>query len=97
MGVPIVFPNPVTGGGDQVQVAVPLGRDSEWLKVEVFTVAYRKVLERDLGPSRAGTRQSTWHPLDLKMEGGRPLANGVYYLRVTTEGGSATGKFLVLR
>jgi len=97
VGQPIVFPNPVTGPGDNVQVAIPLGHDSAWVKVEIFTVAYRKVLERDLGPSRAGTGITTWHRLVLWGSGEGNLANGVYYLKVTTEHGAAMGKFLVLR
>ena len=33
----------------------------------------------------------------LTGRGGNPLANGIYYVVVTTNAGKATGKLLVLR
>jgi hypothetical protein len=60
----------------------------------VFTTAYRKILEENLGSMPAGMNNVA---LTLRDSKGKPLANGVYYLVVTTEEGRAIGKLVIMR
>jgi uncharacterized repeat protein (TIGR01451 family) len=94
---PVVFPNPVDGRTESVQVLIPLGQDAGEVKVQVFTTAYRKVLEKSLGSMKAGTGSSNVRSLELRDLKGKKLANGVYYLVVATHQGKAIGKFLIVR
>ena len=107
---PIVFPNPSSGSAVSVQIG--LGSDALDVKLQVFTTAYRKIMEKDLGPMQAGgginassvratagnlIGRNNTVLLELKDAKGKPLANGVYYIVVLTEKGKAIGKFLILR
>jgi len=79
-------------------VKIALGVFTENVKLQVFTTAYRKILEKDLGPMQAGTGKQNWGTLELRDEKGSRLANGVYYIVCrTANGASATGKLLVLK
>jgi hypothetical protein len=90
---PIAYPNPLEGG-ETVMVSVPLGEDAESVLLQVFTTAYRKILEENLGSMPAGMNNVA---LTLRDSKGKPLANGVYYIVITTEKGRAIGKFVVIR
>jgi hypothetical protein len=63
------------------------------VRVEIYTLAFRKVQDHSYGPMPSGT------PIPIQLTGpsGNPLANGVYYVVVTTSSGRAVGKLLVLR
>jgi hypothetical protein len=63
------------------------------VRVEIYTLAFRKVQDHSYGPMPSGT------PITIQLTGpsGDPLANGVYYLVVTVNGQRAIGKLLVLR
>jgi hypothetical protein len=90
---PIAYPNPVEDG-ETVMVSVPLGEAADSVLLQVFTTAYRKILEEELGAMTAGVHGVA---LTLRDSKGKPLANGVYYLVVTTEKGKAIGKILIVR
>jgi flagellar hook assembly protein FlgD len=60
----------------------------------IFTVAGRKVMDKDLGPQGAGIVQWDWAPKD---QAGRPLANGLYFVRLTTEENKTILKWLLYR
>jgi hypothetical protein len=60
----------------------------------VFTTAYRKILEQELGSLSAGVNTVA---LTLRDSKDKPLANGVYYVVVTTTNGRAIGKFIIMR
>jgi len=95
VGTPIVFPNPAVG--NEFTILIPLGRDSAEVRLKIFTTAYRKVADVALGTMAAGFGPGNRRNLPLRDSRGRRLANGVYYLVVTTEWGTATGKMLVLK
>jgi hypothetical protein len=94
---PVAYPNPMSGDGDTVMVKIPLGTSVANAKLQVFTTAYRKILEKDLGAMEAGTGLKNCKPLTLRDAKGKRLSNGVYYLVVTTEKGHAIGKLLIIR
>jgi hypothetical protein len=68
------------------------------VKVQLYTVAFRKVFEKKypgqaagqdcLISNRSGQLVDTW---------GNPLSSGLYYVVVTTNSGRTIGKMLVLR
>jgi hypothetical protein len=86
-----LYPNPVTGS--TVKILPPYYTGVSNVRVEVYTLAFRKIIERTYDSLPAGT--------DISMElvglTGNTLANGVYYVVVTVDGMHATGKLLVLR
>ncbi|HET9869786.1 MAG TPA: hypothetical protein VFR02_04750 [bacterium] len=67
---------------------------SAWVRVEVFTTAFRKVDEVDLSNLPAGPQRVT---LPLTDRHGAALANGLYYVLVLNSQGRAIGKLLVAR
>lgn len=85
---PVLFPNPATG--DQVKLALPYGQDT---KVSIYTTSYRMVREIKVGLVQPGTVLT----IDLSDKVGSALANGVYYVVVTTLNSRWTGKLLILR
>jgi hypothetical protein len=66
---------------------------SSSVKIQVFTLAFRKVREINLAQVAAGTELN----LTLNDDWGNILANGLYYLLVTTNQGRRIGKLLILR
>ena len=61
--------------------------------VKIFTLAFRLVVEADFQQVPSGTAVA----VNLTSRWGTPLADGLYYVVVTTHGGKNTGKLLVLR
>jgi O-glycosyl hydrolase len=88
--LPVVYPNPVSGG--TVTVDPALTGTSE-VEVQIFTTAFRKVQDKTYGQVGAGQTVV----LELKDRSGTPLADGLYYLVVTTNQGRSILKLLVLR
>ena len=67
-------PNP---SGNRASFAVTLPRP-EWLRVEAFDIAGRKVKTVAFGEYSAGTFDLVW---DLRDDSGRPLDAGAYMVR----------------
>ena len=91
IGPPIVYPNPAPGGDCQVQFT--LGNSGD-IRFQLFTTAFRKMLDRPLGTLPAGVYNVN---LDLKDEWGSRLANGIYYVVVSNGKKHAVGKLLVIK
>jgi mannan endo-1,4-beta-mannosidase len=91
VSTPILFPNPVTG--PIVNILPPSFSGELNIRVEVFTLAFRKVLDITFPQVSSGTVVT----LNLTGKGGRPLSNGLYYVVVETNGKKATEKLLVIR
>ena len=85
--------NPVTGPGP-VRVQVNLQQPTSWLKIKVYSLAFRMVNEENFQNLPAGPNDL---PLALADKGGGELANGLYYLEATTPQGHSMGKWLILR
>jgi hypothetical protein len=86
-----IFPNPAHGATVEILPAAYTGVSN--VRVEVYTVAFRKVQDTTYSSVSSGM------PVELNLvnKWGDPLANGIYYLVVTTKGGKSTGKLLILR
>jgi hypothetical protein len=89
-GKPVVFPNPSNGG--PVQVLPPAYRGLSGIKIQLFTIAFRKVKEQTYPPQAYGP--VTVIPDD---NWGNPLASGLYYLVITGDFGRSVTKLLILR
>jgi|GEM_PF-1619410 len=86
--MPSLFPNPVTGG--TVSLYIPYGGD---VQVEVFTLAFRRVISKPLSHQPTGITVQ----LDLKDDWGGELSDGLYYLVLKSSGKRWVGKMLILR
>jgi hypothetical protein len=86
-----IYPNPVTG--TTVQILPPPYMGIANVRVEVFSLAFRKVKDETFYSIPSGTAVT----LTLIGRGGNLLANGIYYVVVTVNEQRATGKLLVLR
>lgn len=89
--VVVLYPNPVTGPA--VNVLAPAYSGSQDVRVEIFTLSFRKVLDETFPKVTSGTALN----VPLTDSFGHPLADGLYYVVVTVNGGHSTAKLLVLR
>jgi hypothetical protein len=89
---PVIYPNPVDGTAP-VNVRPPFFTGVSDVKVQIFTLAYRKVQEHTYKNLVVGQDC----PIKLVDEHNDLLANGLYYVVVTTNAGRTIGKMLVLR
>lgn len=88
-----IFNNPIkTPGPAIIQFTLKDPADSVVLKI--FSTAFRKVKEADLGSIPAGVTDIS---LDLSDDHGNLLANGLYYVVVTVGKDKAVGKMLLIR
>ena len=94
VGIPIVFPNPITGLGQPAQAQIYFKNSAHYGRLELFTVNFRKVEEIFIGDVNPGTITVS---LSLTDSGGINLANGLYYLVAKDSAGQAVGKMLILR
>jgi len=93
IGPPIIYPNPPTGSAPvSIQFLMPTAAAEVDLKV--FTTAFRKINQVSYPNIPAGLVTLS---LPVTDEKGAPLANGVYYVLVTTRQGHAIAKLLILR
>ncbi len=90
-GVIEIYPNP--GTGPTVQILPPPYLGLSNVRVEVYTLAFRKVKDETFDSIPSGTAIT----LTLTGRGGNNLANGIYYVTVTVNGKRTIGKLLVLR
>jgi len=86
-----LYPNPAPGS--TVNILPPPYSGVSNVRVEIYTVAFRKVLDETFDSVPSGTVVV----VTLTGRGGSVLSNGVYYLVVTTNSGRTLGKLLVLR
>lgn len=87
----VVYPNPVTS--PTVNIFPPTYSGVSNVEVEIFTLAFRKVLDETFPNVPAGT------PLKITLDDqwGHPLANGLYYVVVIVNGERSIAKLLILR
>jgi hypothetical protein len=86
-----IYPNPVTG--PTVNVLPPPYLGYSKVRVEIFTVNFRKVQDTTFDSVPSGTAVV----VSLTGWGGHFLANGLYYVVVTTNSGKTIGKLLILK
>lgn len=92
VSTPVIYPNPATGSGP-VSIRLPNYPGTATVTVKVFTTAFRMVNTFTLPSQEGGTDIA----LPLTNRSGAPLANGLYYVVVTTPDGRAIEKLLVTR
>ncbi len=90
--IPVIYPNPADGTVP-VRLRPPAFFGVSDVKVQIFTLAYRKVQETFYPRITSGTDCL----LPLVDKWGKPLADGLYYVVVHTSQGRTIGKLLVLR
>ncbi len=86
-----IYPNPVSGPTVNVLPPPYLGISN--VRVEIFTVNFRKVKDETFYNVPSGTAVT----VSLTGWGWNYLANGVYYVVVTTNSGKTIGKLLILK
>jgi hypothetical protein len=89
--VVVIYPNPAPGG--TVNILPPAYGGISNVRIEIFTAAFRKVQDEVFTNIPSGTAVT----IALTDRMGSPLANGVYYIVVTTSRGRAIGKLMILR
>jgi hypothetical protein len=87
----VIYPNPVTG--PTVNVLPPRYSGVQAVRIEIFTLSFRKVLDETFQDVASGTAIT----LPLKDQWGASLADGLYYVIVTVDGKRSIAKLLVLR
>jgi hypothetical protein len=87
----VLYPNPADGT-QPVTVSFPASGTSDG-KIQLFTTAFRKVLEIPLHAQGGGTNFS----FELKDQKRNLLASGLYYVVLTNSQGRQVLKLLVLR
>jgi hypothetical protein len=87
---PGIFPNPISVGNAVTLEAKLVGVSD--IRVKIFTVAFRKVLDLKFGNEPIGVRD-----LVIPFDQGGTLANGLYYLMVDIGGSRSVLKLLILR
>ncbi len=83
-------PNPFSGS-TRLRIGLPAEAD---VRLDVFDVAGRRVLAREIGRLNAGWRDLAF---DGRDERGQPLASGVYFYRVTAGRETMTHKMVIGR
>jgi hypothetical protein len=88
---PVLYPNPVSG--PTVDILLPPYTGLENIRVEIFTLSFRKVVDKTYFGVGGGT------PVVVVLTGssGRPLANGIFYVVVTVGGHRSIEKLMILR
>ncbi|HTC21129.1 MAG TPA: hypothetical protein VK859_09795, partial [bacterium] len=89
--VVVVYPNPVTG--PTVNVLPPAYTGTADVRIEIFTLGFRKVQDHIYSNIPDGTPVV----VELVDRFGTPLANGLYYVVVTVDGHRSIAKLLILR
>ena len=93
VSTPFIYPNPGNDSGP-VTVAVNIANSGDWAGMKLYTTAYRMVKHEKMENLTAGTNKLA---LDLNDDWGKPLANGIYYVVLTTPENKVVLKLLVLR
>jgi hypothetical protein len=92
VSTPVIYPNPARGP-DPVNIRLPNYLGVADIPVKVYTTVFRLVDKFTAYQMAGGSDVS----LPLTDQGGTPLANGLYYVSVTTPLGRSVEKLLVLR
>jgi len=94
---PVLYANPVTIGSS-TNLQLPMLSSPSNVKIQLFTVAFRKVQDVTIqnqvpgGPCACVTL-----PINLIDNWGNTLANGLYYVVITDADGTFTQKLLILK
>jgi len=87
----VIYPNPVKG----IMPVVLHGflNSTSDVKIQIYTLDFRKIQERVFSQAYAGADIE----LEIKDKWGATLANGLYFLSITTNQGRVIKKLLIAR
>ena len=88
----VIYPNPSSGTVPS-SLVIPLAASTD-VKIKIYTTAFRKVWEGDYS---AMSPPGQTVALPLRDAWGANLANGLYYVVVSTDQGTSKTKWLILR
>jgi hypothetical protein len=88
---PLIYPNPSTGR-NPVKVLVPLSSISD-VRIEIFTVSFRKISDRTYKNTIPGTILS----VSVTSQNETQLASGIYYIEVFAENKHWAAPLLIIR
>lgn len=86
------FPNPF-GNSTRVTYVIPDGGEPQTVRLQVFDASGRHLRTLARGPQPPGIHHVIW---DGKNSAGAKLANGLYFYRLTWDGGSQTRSVMLL-
>jgi len=86
-----IYPNPAPA--ETVYILPPYYSGVSNVRIEIFTLGFRKVIDLTMDSVPTGMAIT----VRLVNRFGNPLANGLYYVVVTTRNGRTTGKLLVIK
>jgi len=89
-----LYPNPLQGSGNPT-LQIYFSQPHDYVSVKVFTTAFRKVYDDRVDYVPAGT--FTYSIASARFKGGESIANGLYYVLVTTPSDRWLKKLLILR
>ena len=92
VNIPTLYPNPVRSG-NTASIALPGLKNQANVRVQVFTIKYRKIQDEIFPNVQPGSSVL----LVLADQKGSPLSNGLYYLVISYPGQRSTLKLLILR
>jgi hypothetical protein len=82
-------------GNNGTQIQIVFDEPHDYVTVKLYTIAFRKIYEDHVNYTPAGTFTYTVDP--SKFNGGPAIANGLYYVTITTPIRQWIEKLLVLR
>jgi hypothetical protein len=89
-----MFPNPIRGSnGTTLQII--FSEPHDYVTVKVYTISFRKIYEDRVNYAPAGP--FTYYVDPGKFKGNLSIANGLYYVTMTTPTQNWMVKLLVLR
>jgi flagellar hook assembly protein FlgD len=83
-------PNPFNG---RVTISYSIDHEAQ-VKVSIYTLSGRKVIDLFAGGESAGLHARTWDGCDAS---GSTVASGVYIYRISTSSRTLTGKFAMVK
>jgi hypothetical protein len=89
----VLYPNPVKNQ-EPVKLQLFFEGPNNSVNLKLFTVAFRKINAWEYNDLPQGVYE---FPIELKDEGGKPLANGLYYVVAEVNGERKIFKLIVLR
>ncbi len=89
------YPNPFSPSQESVRIHYTTGTSSSSVTIDLFDFGMNRVRTLLKDVTRSGESDEVW---DARTDGGRTVANGVYFFRVVIgDGDPAWGKILVLQ
>jgi hypothetical protein len=90
---PVLYPNPVKDS-NPLNISIGFAQNNSWAQIKIYTTVDRRVKNVTYSLLPAGMNNIQ---VELKDDWGTPLANGLYYVLVTTPDQKFIKKLLILK